>query len=651
MAAILYLSIYLACGILCAGFLLPRLRMLPRLWLGLSLGVLMMMWLPALIAFVDAFSLRGHLIALALLLALTALCYAFREKTPMRPWQQEDTKDARLLLFIALPLTLLGVYLQYTHNLRPAAGTLHVGQSTYGDLPMHLGIITSLRDARFPADYSIFPRERLSYPFLTDSLSTSMMVLEMGLRLALVLPGSLMMGLVFSGFVLLASRMAVSRKAAALAALLLFINGGLGFLYSFDMAGVSLGTSGSNELQSGTWLQRLSTILNGWYQTPVNHAEFTTYNLRWSNIIADMFVPQRTFLGGWTILLPCVYLLYDALQQKERSLRQFALLGGMAGALPLVHTHSFLALALLSAGWLVWDLVKTRNWQGWLVYVLAAALLSLPQLLAFTFRQASGSGHFLSVQFNWVNGAGGMKDGYLWFYLKNIGLPFLLLILSLFEKNSKNRFLYLGAFFIFVPAELIRFQPNEYDNNKLLYVWYALCCVPIAEYALNLYERLQGLRARKLIALLACAVFFLSGSLSLAREVKSDYQMFSQRDVQAAQWVEENTPRDALFVTGTQHINPVSALAGRRIVCGPALWLHFHGFTLAEREQDIRRFYASPGESRDVLEKYGAQYILLTSNEKMSYGATAQTLDTAFDRVYADEAEEIIMYAAREKLP
>ena len=103
MAAILYLSIYLACGILCAGFLLPRLRMLPRLWLGLSLGVLMMMWLPALIAFVDAFSLRGHLIALVLLLALTALCYAIREKGPVRPWQQEDTKDARLLLFIALP--------------------------------------------------------------------------------------------------------------------------------------------------------------------------------------------------------------------------------------------------------------------------------------------------------------------------------------------------------------------------------------------------------------------------------------------------------------------------------------------------------------------------------------------------------------------
>ncbi len=199
---------------------------------------------------------------------------------------------------------------------------------------------------------------------------------------------------------------------------------------------------------------------------------------------------------------------------------------------------------------------------------------------------------------------------------------------------------------IFVPAELIRFQPNEYDNNKLLYVWYALCCVPIAEYALELYARLKGLRARKLMAALACVVLFLSGGLSLAREVKSDYVMFSKGDAQAAQWVEENTPKDALFMSGMQHINPVAALAGRRIVCGPALWLYYHGFTLSEREADIRRFYASPETNQDALDKYGAQYILLSAHEKMSYGAQAETLDSLYKRVYADDREEIVIYHA-----
>lgn len=650
MAAILYLMIFLACGVLMVRFLLPTQKKVYRLWLGLSLGLVLMMWLPALMAFLIGYTLWGHMATLLLLLALLMGCYAVRDKRPARPFDTEDAKTLRILLYVALPLTLLGFYLQYTHNLREVNGALHVGQSTYGDLPLHLGIITSLRDAKLPADYSIFPGERLSYPFLTDTLSTSMMLLGTSLRLALIIPGTLMMGLVFSGYVLLTLRMARSKKAAVLASLLLFLNGGLGFLYSFDMLGISLGTSGSNELQSGVWLDRLHTILNGWYQTPVNHAEFSTYNLRWSNIIADMFVPQRTFLGGWMALLPCLYLLYDGLQQKERNTRQFVLLGGLAGCLPLIHTHSYLALVLVSFGWLLWDGWQHRTFKHWLLYVAVAGVLSLPQLVLFTFRQAGGSDNFLRFQFNWVNGVGGMKDGYVWFYLKNIGLPFLLLLLSLFEKNSRHRFMYLGAFVIFLPAELIRFQPNEYDNNKLLYVWYALCCVPIAEYAFDLYDRLKGLRARRAIGILCCMAFFLSGSLSLMREIKSDYMMFSKNDVLAGAFVEQETPKDSLFLSGTQHINPVSALAGRRIVSGPSLWLHFHGFDVSSREEDIRLFYQQPQTHLKTLQKYGVDYILLGPYERR-YLADQEGLDALFNRVYQDAEGENIIYSAKGKTP
>lgn len=644
--SILYVFLYLVCGLYIVRFLLPGQRPLYRAWLGLSLGIMLAMWLPALVAFVDAFSLRGHVIALVLLLVLTGISYFLRDGRTLCKADEENRNALRLLLYIALPLTILGFYLQYTHVLRPVEGALHVGQSTYGDLPLHLGIVTSLRDARFPAEYSIFPGERLSYPFLTDSLSTTFMLLGMPLRWAMIIPGTLMMAMVACGFVLLALRMAGNRRVAALAALLLFINGGLGFLYSFDMAGVSLGVSGSNELQYGTWLARLKTIFYGWYQTPVNHAEFSTYNLRWSNIIADMFIPQRTFLGGWTLLLPCIYLLFDGLQEEKRNARQMALLGIMAGALPLVHTHSFLALVLLSFGWLLRDMAARRDWKPWLLFVTVAGILSLPQLFAFTFRQASGSGNFLSFQFNWVNGEGGMKDGYLWFYLKNIGLPFLLLILSVFEKNREYRFIYLGALCIFLPAEFIRFQPNSYDNNKLFYVWYALCLVPIADYALKVYAKLKGLRARKLIAVLACLAFFLSGGLSIAREAVSDYKMFSENDTKAAQWVESETDSESMFMAGMQHINPVSSLAGRHIVCGPALWLYYHGFNLHEREQDIRAFYLNPKSNTHILKKYGADYVLLGSYERTAYSASDSVFDALFPRVYADAQGEIIIYRA-----
>ncbi|MBQ4551673.1 MAG: hypothetical protein IJA59_01840 [Clostridia bacterium] len=672
MLSLLYLAAYLIAGVGIAHCLVPRVRVLARVWIGLTLGILLMMWLPALLAFFVDFSVLGHMLALIPLGAITAGAYFLRDKAPARVFAKGDKQLLIAIAAVALPLTVLGGYLQYTHCLREVNGALHVGQSTYGDLPLHLGIITSLRDAAFPPDYSILPGEKLTYPFLMDSFSTSFMLFGMPLNLAVVIPGTLMMALVFSGYMILASRMASGWRALILSTLFVFINGGLGFLYSIDMLGVSLGDSSANSLQSGTWWERIETILNGWYLTPANHAEQSYYNLRWSNIIVDMFVPQRTFLGGWCILLPCIYLLYDVAEKAHKRARGFGrepsavigviphseeerlrvreengrfagynvsqliLLSVMAGGLPLLHTHSFLALGLLSAGWMIYDLCHRGKILPWLLYGGLACLLAAPQLFGWTFQHTTGNTRFVYFQFNWVNNSGGwgMRDGYLWFWIKNIGVPVILLILSLLEKDRKRRFIASGAFVIFAISEFIIFQPNEYDNNKLFYVWWALCAVLAADYAVDIFDRLKGLRARYVMAGMLAVCCFATGTLSIAREVKSDYQMFSKSDVELAEWVEENTDKDDTFICWTQHINPVSALAGRDIVCGPGLWLYYHGYNLSERESDIRAFYQDPANNRAVLDKYSVDYILLGGYEYNDARASAGALTENFDCVY-----------------
>ena len=152
--------IYLLCGLQYARWLLPRHRPLNRIWIGLSMGLLLEMWLPALCAFVLRFSLTGHLVALALLALITLIVWLTRDRRPARSWDRDETEMLRRMMFTVIPLTLLSAYLQYTHTLRPDAyGNLNVGQSTYGDLPMHLSFITNLRDRMFPAD-SRFTRAR-----------------------------------------------------------------------------------------------------------------------------------------------------------------------------------------------------------------------------------------------------------------------------------------------------------------------------------------------------------------------------------------------------------------------------------------------------------------------------------------------------------
>ena len=634
MTALLYLLIYLAAGLLIIRCLLPGKPLPVRVYLGLSLGFFLLMWLPALLAFFLPFDRLGHLLALLVLAVLCALSFALREKTKPLPFSDSDRQTLRLLAFTALPMTLLGAYLQLSHVLKPVDGALYTGQATYGDLPLHLAIITSLPQKVFPADYSIMPGLRLGYPFLADSLSSTFLVLGMDLRSAVVLPGSLMMGLVFTGVMLLALRVLKSRRSAVLAFLLVFFNGGLGFLYAFDMMGLPLGETGRMQLQQGQWLDRLSNILQGWYQTPANHAEFARYNLRWSNLVADMLLPQRTFLAGWLILIPCLYLLLDMLQSKFWPLRQTLLLGILAGGLPLIHTHSFLALGLSSAGFLAYSLLKKQPVKHFLLYGILAFLLALPQLIVFTFSQSSGEG-FLRIQFNWVNNPGGqgLQDGYLWFYLKNIGLPFLLLIFALFEKKAEYRRILAGAVVIFVISEVIIFQPNEYDNNKLFYVWWLLCSLVVADYAFILYDRLNGLSARPLIAVVTALLMFLTGALAITREAIGSYPMFSAEDVAVARFIREETPRDSRFITGTQHTNPVSSLAGREIVVGPDLWLYYHGLDTRTRQIDLTAFYQDPRQNREIPQKYGADYILLGPSER-NLGADQEALEDLYDLVY-----------------
>ncbi len=698
MIAFLYLAAYIFCGLCIVRFLLPRQSVLTRAWLGASLGLLLMMWLPALLAFAVKFSMTGHLLALIPLAGLTVGIYFLRDKSPVRTWDEDETHLAIQMAIVVLPLTILSAWLQYTHNVRIMAdGSWWVGQSTYGDLAMHMSFVTSLKNAAFPPDYSLFPGMQLSYPFLMDSLSTSFFLFGWSLQASLAIPGTLMMALCYMGVMCLAREMTAGKKTVILAALLFFLNGGLGFIYDFDLAG------GAEYDGTLTLWTRIEAILDGYYMTPTNQP--TPNNLRWSNVIADLMLPQRTLLGGWCMVIPCFYLLWTAFSEKgEKSLRSVVLLGVWGGALPLIHTHSFVALALCSLGMLVYDafhireekLVRRSERPRWMSIVLwsvsgiwtlllllmlvlrfskpeqvgtelligvavttvvtagcalsdllmrrpnlrramgwyalyggIACILSVPQLFGFTFNQVfqkgmeDASNSFIQLWFNWVNSTdgtfSGMIDGYGWFYLKNIGLPFIILVLALFERNPKWRRIFAGAVPIILAGEFIRFQPNIYDNNKLLYLAWLLCCMIVADWCRQIWHKLKGMRARPVIAALAAVTFFLSAGLTLWREAVSEYQAFSAGAVEVGEYVRDNTEEDATFMTGVHHLNPVASIAGRDIICGPDLWLYYHGLDTAERQREIAAFYSDPAGYQAILEKYGVDYIVVSSYERNDY--------------------------------
>ena len=590
--------------------------MLRRLWLGSVLGTLLSMWTPIPFAFFLGFSRAAHALAVVLGLAIALpLCFfpAPRPETDLR-----SGVDRPLIYLLPLFMA-LGVTLTVSHTLKPVDGALYTGQCTFGDMPMHLGFITSLAvQQTFPPVYSIFPTARLCYPFLCDSVSASLYLLGTPLRWAYVIPMGFALLQVFCGVWVLAVEVCRQRGAAVLAFLLFFLNGGLGMIYILRY-------------------YSLGEMMTGFYITPTN---LTEHGIRWVNVIVDMLIPQRATLFGWAALTAALYLLFRAVFRVDR--RCFLPAGIIGGLLPMVHTHSYLALGLMAAAWLVYDLLLSpfsrEKLTGWLRFALPAVLLALPQLLLWTFRSVEGSSSFLRLGLDWVNNG---QESWLRFWVKNVGPLFLIAPAALLLGDREDRAVFSGAAFIFLLGELVIFQPNTYDNNKLFYIAYLFACFLCADRLVIWLRALRRPALRRGVTALLLLLCFNAAIFTLARELVSGvpeygYRLFSSEEVSAAEYISKNTEPDSVFLTRDNHDNTVAALTGRSIVCGSGSYLYYHGLDYMP-VTDLAYEMLREGELFEAnREALGVDYVYLGDHERAIPDVIEDYFLQNYPAVYSD---------------
>ena len=478
--SILYLLFYALAGVQVGRCLFKSESFPRRLWLGLAVGLFGAIWMPSLFSFVLGFGTLSHVLGAVLMAALALLCLLLKKKAP-----QTAAKEYRqhLPLLWLLPLLVIGAYLFSTHILEPKADGWYVGQTTYGDLAMHLGFISSMAEQGFfPPEYSIFPGHTVNYPFLCEVPSASLFQFGANLRWAYLLPALYAYALVILGVYFTFRAWLKGENRARLATYLFFIGGGFGFIYFFDRLG-GASTVGALIGESG-YPNNLTYLLNDFYVTPTN---LPRIGLRWVNPIVDMLIPQRATLFGWAFLFPCLYLLLRFTFEKRREALAPLIL--FAGGLPLIHTHSFLALGIISAVYCIEDLIRQFTKQRlmeWAGYGIIVVLLAAPQLFGFAFQQASESG-MVRLHFNWANEV----DSFLWFYIKNLGWLFILLPFALLLLSKKDRRIARGFLVLWLVSEVVIFQPNIYDNNKLLFAWFFCLCALTAKLLGVLSHRLS----------------------------------------------------------------------------------------------------------------------------------------------------------------
>ncbi|MEX1377918.1 MAG: hypothetical protein AB1Z23_10685 [Eubacteriales bacterium] len=617
MLGILYYLVYVVSGLYIGDILFNNFKPYERLSISLAIGTILSVWLPAAVSLIKGkFDILSNILALVLLAAILAGVYFYNRKSKkislVSLYKEWDKKEAIKIIAVIAPLIFIIYVIFHGHVLFESNGNIYGGQSTFGDLSMHMGMITSIaKQGTFPPEYSILPGNRLGYPFLVNLQSATMYIFGTSLRLSIILPSMVLALSCFLGVYSLAREFTEKHSTASLALYMFFITGGLGFVYYFNNDGM------------------MHSLFNDYYMAPTNYPPL---NLRWVNVICDMLVPQRTFLIGLSVVVPILLLIKKSVDKKENLNMLFA--GIMAASLPMIHTHSFLALGIICAGlliggFLVYDVPEMKWLKKWGIFLIPVVVFAAPQLFFWIFTQSQ---HFLRLHLDWVNNG----EFWLWFWTKNIGITFLLIVPAFIYADKTKRLWLSSATVIFLIAEFIAFQPNAYDNNKLMLVWYVFVVIVVAEYLMKIYHKLKGL-GRVYIAILTAFVLFISGILTIGREINSNaqYMQYSEEQINCSLAIDESTPVDSLFVTGNQHLNEIAALAGRNIYAGSTIYVHFHGLNYVERYAQIKDIYENIALAPSILDEIGADYIYISSYEYNSYDVNPD-LFSMYPVVYKD---------------
>jgi hypothetical protein len=621
MPGIIYFIFFLGCGWAVAARFFRQEVFLARLAVGMSLGLTGMMW--AGVPFFILFGFTPWSQALGAGLAGIVTLLAVSKAPGARTGEVPERLPRALYVLVALIVLLISAMF-FCHVILSRDGGLNTGPGTYGDLPLHMGIMSNLlQSGNFPPDNIFFSGTKLhGYHMLANSLSASLVQLGLSMRWAVLLPSFCFTFVLAAGFVMLSREVLGTVRGVFVAAGLFFLNGGLAFIYFFNPATFQLG--------------HLGHILRG--EWPPG-SESSVY-IPIGNVIGYILVPQRASLAGWAGLFLVLWILYRAMA-KERY-RYAWVAGVIGGSLPMVHAPSFFILMATAVVWAVVYYFPAQDRQRHIRYVLTfsgvALAIMLPQMLGWLAPVAAKS-NYIRFAINGIND----HDPWIWFWLKNVGVVFALSAPAFWYADAARRRFYSAAIVIFLAAESFLLAPQPFDNNKFFYIWLAFSATLVAGFIVDTTGKIRRRSWKGMLAgaVLFPAVFF--GVFSVILNFRTSYQVISPAELEVAAFVKAKTPPDAVFLTSDTHKNPVAMLAGRSVVCGHLSFLFNLGIDYGPRLRDMEIMYTEPDKFPALARQYNVDYVYFSSWERGSYKTGPEYFEAYYPRVFSND--EVSIYA------
>lgn len=476
----------------------------------------------------------------------------------------------------------------------------YVGQvNLYGDLVYHLSLINKfILTNKILIDNPIFSGDKVNYPIFAD-LVTSFIARITGVDFALFIT-TFVVGLISLFVMKTFIKTFVKNEIVALITFLLFFfNGGFGFYYFFKDYSIS---------QKGIFEFLLSM--------PREYTDLKDLGYWWINSFLAYFIPQRAFLFAFPVTLLVLLLLYQGF--KNTKTLYFILAGLLAGSLALIQTHSLFLLFILCLMYvpisLYFAIHKKKTLINWIIFGVITLLVAYP--LFKLISTVDNPIKYLRFAPGWTS-----KENIIWFWFKNLGLfaPMLIIsIISLF-KNKKMLLLYLPFLAVFIISNIYVFQPWEFDNSKLLIYWYFASSIIVASFLNDHF--FQGDKFKAAIGILLVFIMMFSSILDIFRTFTpvTSYQIYSNSDLEVAKEVQLLTPKDSIFITASNHNNPIPTLTGRSTVLGFPGWVWSHGIDYTQRERDVSTIYLGETNAENLIKKYKVNYVTVGSQERSQF--------------------------------
>ncbi len=593
----------------------PHLPAPGRVGLAVVTSVYLSAHLVNLVARVDGFGREAVLVSVAAIALATILLLRFHHPwlaAPVRPSMNRVLESARRdlagwVVSAAVGLTVLGIL--GWNGWRQTTDGFVSGGWNWSDLLVHVSIGSSIVHGNFPPEVPFFAGVPLTYHWFADfhgaiAATVARVDIIPVFFLTSALFAAVLAMLVWS----LALTLTHRRGVATIAVIIVCFGGGLG------------------------WLHLIGDVLAGG-STPLDLVTRNSYDNSWAggwpffriaSMMSTAFLPQRATTLGLPGLVAVVLLVVSCLGRRPAAI----LLAGVLAA--LVAPFDFYAYPASYAIVLTFVIFAGR-WRSPFV-ARDAALFLVPIVLSIPFVAGAiaqqGDLGTLKPVLGWSDAPS--ADGpaaVLFFYLTNLGLPFVLALIAVGSRGLPNRwFLVAWVAAMFLVPNLVVVS-SSFDMNR----FFQMMWIAVAVLAAWLIRRWP---APVVAAVLAFSA--ISPVLVGLWHLWNPAVVLSVGQQTAGRWIEVNTPDDAIFITDSNINSPVD-LAGRRRISTFGPFVSHLGYDPEQRGIDTTAIYCDGAATATrLMARYAATYVLSPGgvldcgHDPTDFGASNQ-FETVYD--------------------